>query len=329
MIDIFSRKADIELLKRRDSPNVIEAMKKILKRMGSPEYILSDEGSEFISTQFKKLLKDNDIEQILHISHAPFAERLNRTIKEKLAMYLQATNTKTIVNALPKILNNYNNSPHKGINGLSPNEVNKDNEADVLEYMLTKKHIKTHPKLNVGDKVRVRLKEKGFSTKGYHPKYSRTTYEIESIDGMKYKVKGLDRIYLRAFIKQVQSYEENPEVFADLAGTREGQLKAIKKLRKTTHEAQEEVAPVATRTRNRGATQAVVKRISPAEDNMNKKIEKMNAQFIGKQFEDDDSTFTIKKIHYSKKYKDILADYVDNDTGEEHFSLFKEISEHF
>jgi len=127
-IDIFSKKGDIELIKRKSAPQVVIALEKILKRMGDPEIIFSDEGSEFDNVLFRKLLKDHGIEQILTLGHATIVERFNRTIKELLTKYLQSTNTKTIINVLPKILENYNNSYHKTIER-SPNEV-----SDIRKY---------------------------------------------------------------------------------------------------------------------------------------------------------------------------------------------------
>ena len=246
-IDIFTRRGDVELMSRRDTPNVLKAMKAILKRMGNPEHIYSDEGSEFISTEFKNYFKDNNIEQVLTLAHAPFVERFNRTIKELLHKYLQATKSKTIVNVLPKVLSNYNNSYHKYI-GMTPNEVNKSNEMDVLERMLTKAHIKRHPQISVGDTVRVRLKKKQFE-KSYHPRYSKTIYTVTKKDGNSYKVDGLNRSYLRSFIQKVQNYE-NPDVAPDNEGSREAQLKAIRKLRSSTKADVKESEPVARRTRS-------------------------------------------------------------------------------
>ena len=48
-IDAFTKKADIELIKKKDENHIIEAMTKILKRMGKPNMIYCDEGSEFTS----------------------------------------------------------------------------------------------------------------------------------------------------------------------------------------------------------------------------------------------------------------------------------------
>ena len=128
-----------------------------------------------------------------------FIERLNRTIKELLNKYLQSTGTKTITNVLSKIMKNYNNSYHKTI-GMAPNEVNDDNKEQVYQNILKHAYIKKYDPIKVGDRVRVQLKRKSFD-KGYKPKYSKQTYEVEKVDARYYYVKGLDRKYLRAFQK--------------------------------------------------------------------------------------------------------------------------------
>ena len=102
-IDTFSKKAHIELMKRKTKQNTVDAMKVILKKMGTPEQVYCDEGSEFNNRGFKKLMDDNNIELILTMRHAPVVERFNRTIKEMIHKYLQATNSKTITSVLPKI----------------------------------------------------------------------------------------------------------------------------------------------------------------------------------------------------------------------------------
>lgn len=226
-IDTFSKKCDVELLKRKSAPQVTEAMEKILNRMGIPESMYCDEGSEFNNAEFKKLMTDNKIELIFTLRHAPMVERLNRTLKELLSKYLQSTDTKTITNVLPKILHNYNSSYHKTIR-MPPNDVNEKNQSEVYQNILEHARIKKHEKLNVGDKVRVQLKRKQHD-KGYKPRYSKQLYEVEKIDGKYYHIKGLDRKYLRAFVQKVGEIEKNTEP-ADLEGTREGQLRQLAKL---------------------------------------------------------------------------------------------------
>src|SRR4051794_12777301 len=102
---------------------------------------------------------------------------------------LQSMGTKTITTVLSKILENYNSSCHKTI-GMAPNEVNDKNKDQVYQNILDHATIKTYEAINVGDQVRVQLKNKSFQ-KGYRPKFSKQVYTIESKDGRYYIIQGL------------------------------------------------------------------------------------------------------------------------------------------
>lgn len=221
-IDAFSKKATIKLIKKKNAEEVVKAMREVLGTLGKPEMVYADEGSEFNNEEFKKLMEENNIELVLTLRHATIAERFNRTIKELLYKYLQSTNSKTITNVLPKILNNYNNSYHKTI-GMAPNEVTEENVDQVYENILKKSVIKFREKIVPGDRVRVMLKKKSFE-KGYQPKFSKEIYKVKAIEGKYYVIDGLQRKYLRAFIEKVGEVEKNP-IPADLVGTLEGRLK--------------------------------------------------------------------------------------------------------
>ena len=247
--DIFDRTKDINNIWK-------EAMGKILQRMGKPEYVYVDEGSEFNNTQFKKLMEENGIEIIFTLTHAPMVERFNRTLKELLFKYLQSTNSKTITNVLPKILDNYNNSYHKTIQ-MAPNEVNEKNQHEVHENILKKATIKQREEVKVGDRVRVQLKSKSFK-KGYRPKFSSEIYTVAAIEPPYFIIDGLDRKYLRAFIQKVGEVERNISP-ADLEGTREGFLKELAQrpidpesiTKKEILEEERSIDPISGRTRSK------------------------------------------------------------------------------
>lgn len=160
-IDALSKKADMELMPYKNTRNTIKAMQEILSRMGIPDMVYCDEGTEFTSKAFRKLMKDLDIELIITLRHAPMIERFHRTIKEMLSKYLEATDSKTITVVLPKVLENYNNSYHSVI-GMSPNEVNASNEIEVWKRIDALARERKRPKLKTGDRVRVLVKEKAF-----------------------------------------------------------------------------------------------------------------------------------------------------------------------
>jgi len=97
-------------MKRRTKGSTVDAMMNILDRMGVPDMIYCDEGSEFNNAPFKKLCDELGIKLVFTFRHAAIVERFNRTIKEMLNKYLQSTNSKTITNVLPKMIRNYNAS---------------------------------------------------------------------------------------------------------------------------------------------------------------------------------------------------------------------------
>jgi len=147
-------------LKKKTAGETVEAMQKILDRMGIPKLIFCDEGSEFNNREFKKLCDDNKIEIIFSLSHAPVVERVNRTIKAMLYRYLESTNSKTFINVLPSILKAYNTSYHTTIK-MSPTEaLDEKNHRTVLHNIVQRSRIINRPKIEVGDLVRFRIKPK-------------------------------------------------------------------------------------------------------------------------------------------------------------------------
>jgi hypothetical protein len=224
-IDAFSKKADVQLMKRKTKEETVDGMMDCMRALGVPEMIYCDEGSEFNNAPFKKMCKELDIKLVFTIRHAPIVERFNRTIKEMLHKYLQSTGTKTIVNVLPKIVRNYNNSYHSII-GMAPNEVNEDTMHIAQINLIRKLHRVPYVEYKVGDRVRVQVKPKSF-VKGYRPKYSKTIYEITKKGDGWYGTSKDNRQYLKSNLQLVDESEINPEL-PDLEGTREGHLREIR-----------------------------------------------------------------------------------------------------
>lgn len=225
-IDAFTKQADIELIKKRTKIQTATAMLTLIDRMGVPKIIYCDEGSEFDNEVFKQLCLDMNIELIFTFTHATMIERFNRTIKEMMNKYLQSTNSKTITNALPKLIKNYNNSYHTTI-GMTPNEVNKETQHFAQVNIINHAQLKPTKPIQIGTQVRLELKPKSFK-KGYKPKFSRSLHEVTSKDKNYYYVDhDLKRGYFRSNLQVVTSVELNPEK-PDLENTLEGRLKTKK-----------------------------------------------------------------------------------------------------
>eukprot|EP00732_Lithocolla_globosa_P004383 Lithocolla_globosa_v1_NODE_4016_length_1528_cov_244.244399.p1 type:complete len:341 gc:universal NODE_4016_length_1528_cov_244.244399:1199-177(-) len=247
-IDTFSKMADVELMQNKTMVETVRAMEEVFKGLGIPEQIYCDEGSEFNNYMFRNLCKENDIELILTLKHATMIERFNRTLKEMISKYLQATKSKTITNILPKVVKNYNSSFHSTIE-MAPDEVNKKNQHEVYNNILEKATIKNRPVIRVGDKVRIQLKSKSFQ-KGYSPKWSKTIHTIEKKDGRYYVVNDDNRKYLRAYLQKVEN-SNAPEIDADLKNTKEGFLKALAKKPRTRSYVEEEPLKRVTRSQTK------------------------------------------------------------------------------
>jgi len=130
----------------------------------------------------------------------------------KLQKYLQSighSGIKSILSALPKILHNYNHSVHSTTK-FAPNDVNEKNAEQVQSNIIARSTVQVRHAINVGDKVRVRKKDKSFE-KGHTPQWSREIFNVIGYEGVYYIVDGnnsynelrKDRKYLRAHIQKV------------------------------------------------------------------------------------------------------------------------------
>ena len=232
-IDAFTKIGHIELMKKRDTKAITDAFQKILDVMGTPESVYSDDGSEFKSEKdktnpyedggFVTMLKKKNIKQIFTPTHAPMVERFNRTIKEKLEKYKQASNTKTWFKVLPRIIEEYNNTWHSTIK-MKPNEAKKPENHDMVRVNLYRsaKFLKRET-IKVDDNVRVLLK-RDTMTKGYKPRYSSTIYKVVGIDGGLFYLDGTKRPWFRSHLQKVGETEQT-EIEPVYDGSMEQRLK--------------------------------------------------------------------------------------------------------
>ena len=161
-------------MKNKTSTSVNAALIEILD-LTEPNSITTDQGSEFINSDFKKLLSNRGID-IVYVQvgnhHAlGLVDRLVRSIREKINKYMEMYNTTTYIDVLPKIVKNYNLAYHSGIKK-APAEV-KDDDIEVNKIFL-KKYMKAKEEeitFNIGDNVRYMLKFKQFE-KHTLPKWS-------------------------------------------------------------------------------------------------------------------------------------------------------------
>lgn len=84
---------------------------------------------------------------------------------------------------LQEMVNNYNDTPHRSLNDMAPNQINKDNEADVWAFMYLKKRPRVKPKpdfrFNVRDLVRISFTKAPFR-RAYQEQYTTEVFKVSS-----------------------------------------------------------------------------------------------------------------------------------------------------
>lgn len=114
-----------------DTDFCVEAVEEAICRYGKPEIFNTDQGSQFTSMTFTKLLKDNDIQISMDGKGAwrdnVFVERLWRSVKYEevyLHAYDSVENAKT---GIDRYLNFYNRGrPHSTLDGKTPDQIYYD-----------------------------------------------------------------------------------------------------------------------------------------------------------------------------------------------------------
>jgi len=226
-IDIFTRYAWVRQLRNTESETVVAAFKDILEQntdmavlRRTPEIIMSDNGSQFISRPWRKLLKDYEIKssfaEVGDHHRMGIVERLNKTIRGVVTKYMTAYKTKSFVSVLDKLVSNYNNTVHSSI-GVKPNTAH--NHQDEIRERIKAKEVRAASELTtfeIGDQVRS-LKIKVQFEKGAVPKYSLSVHKVTGhLAGKRYMLDN-GKSYLYYQLKRVGSVDEAPEERAESA----------------------------------------------------------------------------------------------------------------
>ena len=183
-IDIFTKFAQVKLLKKKSAQETLEATLEIFKKMGRPEMVYTDEGGEFKGVFLDKML-DLGVIPVMTLTHASFAERFIKTFKGRLYPYLNAVDTKVYYNVVDKIVENYNNTYHSVIR-MTPLEATQPRREKEVRQNIYETYLKKKGKLfkkqefKKGDLVRYIVKKELFS-KDYEPSYSKDTATVEEV----------------------------------------------------------------------------------------------------------------------------------------------------
>ena len=174
VIDLFSKVVPLKDKKRVSIVNAFQSVLNSSKRKADKTWV--DHGSEFYNNQFKKWLKDNNIE--LFSTHnegkCVLAERFIRTLNNKIYKHMIAISKNIYFDVLDDIVKKYNNTYHKTIK-MKPVDVKDDCFAEYNEESNEK-----DPKFKVGDHVRI-SKYKSIFAKGYIPYWSEEIFVVKKI----------------------------------------------------------------------------------------------------------------------------------------------------
>ena len=183
-IDTFTRHAWVKPMKNKKDSTCVNAFNEILSEMGTkPQRVLSDRGSEFVSTLFRRNLQSNGIRQIFANYKAGTVERFQRSLQSLITKYQKHANTKRFIDKLDLLLQTYNSRYHRTIK-MSPQNAELDANNSTVAKTLKKYYAKTKQlpqHFNVGDKVRVQ-RQRGVFGRGYDDIFTNQIFNISKVN---------------------------------------------------------------------------------------------------------------------------------------------------
>jgi hypothetical protein len=205
MIDIFTKFISVIPLKTKLADDVLQGIKEAISNMGhNPEMLYTDDEGSFHSKDADKFYKAKHIKHIITRSHATYAERAIRTIKDMIYKRLEKSpdenwySHKILYNALFT----YNYKNENSISGMTPSDAKKPENIFQVKAQLEIKRVKKrkYPDVSIGDYIRIYTKKKNFQ-KERIPVWSNNKYKVIKIEQSHgqnfYHIEGRDRSLLR------------------------------------------------------------------------------------------------------------------------------------
>lgn len=219
VIDCFSKYLWARPLKTKTAEEVAKAFETILNEGCSPRNLQTDQGLEFFNAKFKQLMKKFNINHYntFNCTKASMAERVIRSIKERLYKYFSLNGSFKWIEVLPEIVNGYNHTKHSTIN-MRPIDVTKNNEIHVLKCIRRAVNpvLPTSRTFSIDDFVRI-SKVKHIFEKGYIPNWTTEVFKVMKIKNtlpITYQLKDLEgRPIIGSFYKEELQSVKYPEVY--------------------------------------------------------------------------------------------------------------------
>lgn len=183
VIDSFSKFLWTRPLKTKTAQEVAKAMENIFRQSKRiPKKLVTDNGKEYYNASFQNLMKTHKIHHYstFSILKASIAERVIRTIKEKLFRLFTLNGNHRWIDLLEEVVNTYNNTKHRTI-GMKPKDVDKSNANKLLKSAYTHLKVVGKQKFKSGDIVRI-SKSKHVFEKGYVPNWTTELFKISKVN---------------------------------------------------------------------------------------------------------------------------------------------------
>jgi hypothetical protein len=170
-------------LKSKRAAEVANMFENVISQGRKCEIIRTDQGKEFTGTAFQELLKKEGISHMraYGVHKANYAERVNRTIEDRLYKYFYEKQTFKYIDILDDIIWSYNHTKHSSI-GIAPAEVNSGNINDIYQRVYVPELNKRaqhqpHHSFNVGDLVRLSHTNGPFD-RGYQEHWTEELFKV-------------------------------------------------------------------------------------------------------------------------------------------------------
>ena len=208
IVDVFSRKAWAVPTKNKEADTITKAMQTIIdENDGEPPRVATgDNDSDYKSAKFQALLDKYNIVLDMNVVNGHNAlgiiDNFAKRIKTFLTLKFLKTKSKNWVQTLPLFIKNYNDSEHKALDYLTPNQAWLPENQMKIEQINLIKAQQTRTVSDLVENNKVRLRISGIFKKGTEPKWSDEFYTVEKTigntvylsDGKKYKRDNLLKI---------------------------------------------------------------------------------------------------------------------------------------
>ena len=186
-IDVFTRKVFLRPLKKKNVDDVLINIIDIFKDY-IPRVITSDSDLTFMSIKIQELFDEYNIYHDVIIARDDhralgIIDRFALNIKTVLSKLFIRNNNTNWINYIDDLVDNYNNTPHSGIENLTPNEATLEKYQSDLAMIngYKSKKIKIKSTFIEGDRVRIKIKD--IFKKGSEPRYGNKIYIVDSVNG--------------------------------------------------------------------------------------------------------------------------------------------------